>query len=74
MMRLQEVENKLAQMQEQIDKEPQSEQQRLYIEHLKSLKVAYQKERIKALVRKVDDQDYDRVKLFEDLIPKGMYA
>lgn len=74
MMRLQEVENKLAEMQEQIEKEPQSEQQRLYIEHLKSLKVAYQKERIKALVRKVDDKDYDRVKLFEDLIPKGMYA
>lgn len=73
MLRLREIDLKLEEMRTFLAREHKSEQDKLYAEHLKSLTIAYQKERIKALVRRVDDADYDRMKVFEDLIPKGMY-
>jgi len=67
MLRLKEVDTKLAEIQRIKMWESPNECQRAYIEHLKNLEVAYQRERVYALLRGIDDKTY------EDLIPKGMY-
>lgn len=68
MLRLKEIDKKLEDIGKEKAVENPGESQRAYIEHLKSIEVAYQRERIKSLCREVDDKEN-----YEDLIPKGMY-
>lgn len=72
MLRLREVEKKLEEIERMKESEITTESYKWHLEHLKSLEVAYRKERIKALVNSVDDTK-DYYSLYEDAMPKGMY-
>lgn len=69
MLRLKEIDDKLKEIEKLKASDQSSDTFRGYVEHMESLETAYKRERVYAVLRSVDDKEYND----ETIIPRGMY-